>query len=70
MKKEVGSISQRSGSGDPDPHQNYGSPTLIRILFDISLGIIVEPIQAEGGDHHGSANWFQGLQVSKLHQCL
>lgn len=24
-------------------------------------GIIVEPIQAEGGDHHGSAEWFQGL---------
>jgi len=25
-------------------------------------GIIVEPIQAEGGDHHGSNAWFQGLQ--------
>jgi len=25
-------------------------------------GIIVEPVQAEGGDHHGSAAWFQGLQ--------
>lgn len=25
-------------------------------------GIIVEPIQAEGGDHHGSDAWFQGLQ--------
>ncbi len=22
-------------------------------------GIIVEPIQAEGGDHHGSKNFFQ-----------
>ena len=22
-------------------------------------GIIVEPIQAEGGDHHGSNAWFQ-----------
>lgn len=29
-------------------------------------GIIVEPIQAEGGDNHGSAAWFQGLQdISK-----
>ena len=26
-------------------------------------GVIVEPIQAEGGDHHGSNEWFQGLQV-------
>lgn len=25
-------------------------------------GIIVEPIQSEGGDHHGSNEWFQGLQ--------
>ena len=25
-------------------------------------GVIVEPIQAEGGDHHGSNTWFQGLQ--------
>jgi len=25
-------------------------------------GIIVEPIQSEGGDHHGSAEFFQGLQ--------
>jgi len=25
-------------------------------------GVIVEPIQAEGGDHHGSNAWFQGLQ--------
>jgi len=25
-------------------------------------GIIAEPVQAEGGDHHGSAAWFQGLQ--------
>jgi 4-aminobutyrate aminotransferase/(S)-3-amino-2-methylpropionate transaminase len=25
-------------------------------------GVIVEPIQAEGGDHHGSKEWFQGLQ--------
>ena len=22
-------------------------------------GVIVEPIQAEGGDHHGSKEWFQ-----------
>jgi len=27
-----------------------------------AAGIIAEPVQAEGGDHHGSANWFQGLQ--------
>jgi len=26
-------------------------------------GVIVEPIQAEGGDHHGSNKWFQGLQA-------
>lgn len=25
-------------------------------------GLIVEPIQAEGGDNHGSNRWFQGLQ--------
>ena len=24
--------------------------------------MIVEPIQSEGGDHHGSNAWFQGLQ--------
>jgi hypothetical protein len=74
MKKEVGSISQKYGSGDPDPdpHQNVTDPQhyLEYSLIFLSLGIIVEPIQAEGGDHHGSANWFQGLQVSKLHQCL
>ena len=28
------------------------------------VGIIVEPIQSEGGDHHGSPAWFQGLQVN------
>jgi len=28
----------------------------------IITGLIVEPIQAEGGDHHGSNRWFQGLQ--------
>ena len=27
-----------------------------------AAGIIAEPVQAEGGDHHGSAYWFQGLQ--------
>ena len=27
------------------------------------VGVIVEPIQAEGGDMHGSNAWFQGLQV-------
>ena len=27
-----------------------------------AAGIIAEPVQAEGGDHHGSAAWFQGLQ--------
>ena len=26
------------------------------------VGVIVEPIQSEGGDHHGSNVWFQGLQ--------
>lgn len=25
-------------------------------------GVIVEPIQAEGGDNHGSAEFFRGLQ--------
>jgi len=30
--------------------------------------ILVEPIQAEGGDHHGSAEFFRGLQkVAKKH---
>ena len=24
-----------------------------------AAGIIAEPVQAEGGDHHGSAYWFQ-----------
>ena len=28
------------------------------------VGVIVEPIQSEGGDHHGSPAWFQGLQVN------
>jgi len=28
----------------------------------VITGLIVEPIQAEGGDHHGSNRWFQGLQ--------
>jgi 4-aminobutyrate aminotransferase-like enzyme len=27
------------------------------------VGIIVEPIQSEGGDFHGSGEWFRGLQV-------
>jgi len=27
-----------------------------------AAGIIAEPVQAEGGDYHGSAYWFQGLQ--------
>jgi len=27
-----------------------------------AAGIIAEPVQAEGGDYHGSAHWFQGLQ--------
>ena len=26
-------------------------------------GIIVEPIQAEGGDHHGSNAWFQVVMI-------
>lgn len=26
------------------------------------VGIIIEPIQSEGGDHHGSNFWFQNLQ--------
>jgi len=26
------------------------------------VGMIIEPIQSEGGDHHGSNAWFQGLQ--------
>lgn len=25
-------------------------------------GVVIEPIQAEGGDHHGSPEFFQGLQ--------
>lgn len=43
-------------------------------------GVIVEPIQAEGGDHHGSATFFQGLQrltkkvvdryIKAIHQAL
>ena len=27
-----------------------------------AAGIIAEPVQAEGGDHHGSGYWFRGLQ--------
>ena len=27
-----------------------------------AAGIIAEPVQAEGGDYHGSPYWFQGLQ--------
>jgi len=33
-----------------------------RQIEPIITGVIVEPIQAEGGDHHGSNRWFQGLQ--------
>ena len=34
-------------------------------------GVIVEPIQAEGGDHHGSNGWFQGLQkICKEHDIV
>jgi len=34
-------------------------------------GVIVEPIQAEGGDHHGSNKWFQGLQeICKKHDVV
>jgi len=34
-------------------------------------GVIVEPIQAEGGDHHGSNKWFQGLQkICKKHDIV
>ena len=29
----------------------------------IAEGIIAEPVQAEGGDHHGSGYWFRGLQT-------
>jgi len=33
-----------------------------------AAGVIAEPVQAEGGDHHGSAAWFQGLQdICKKH---
>jgi len=33
-------------------------------------GMIVEPIQSEGGDYHGSKEWFQGLQkVCARHNC-
>merc|ERR1719259_1359058 len=27
------------------------------------VGLIVEPVQSEGGDFHGSSAWFQGLQA-------
>jgi len=33
-----------------------------REVEPVITGVIVEPIQAEGGDHHGSNRWFQGLQ--------
>ena len=35
---------------DPWQQQHRGWPV---------TGVIVEPIQAEGGDHHGSNAWFQ-----------
>jgi 4-aminobutyrate aminotransferase/(S)-3-amino-2-methylpropionate transaminase len=31
-------------------------------------GILVEPIQAEGGDHHGSKSFFQVLNIFLLYQ--
>jgi len=35
------------------------------------VGMIVEPIQSEGGDHHGSNAWFQGLQaICKKHDIV
>jgi 4-aminobutyrate aminotransferase/(S)-3-amino-2-methylpropionate transaminase len=34
-------------------------------------GIVVEPIQSEGGDHHGSAFFFQNLQkIAKKHEAM
>lgn len=34
-------------------------------------GIAVEPVQSEGGDHHGSAAFFQGLQkIAKKHNAM
>ena len=27
------------------------------------VGVIVEPVQSEGGDHHGSNAWFQVFQI-------
>ena len=31
-------------------------------------GVIVEPIQSEGGDHHGSAAWFQVCKATTASQ--
>jgi 4-aminobutyrate aminotransferase-like enzyme len=28
------------------------------------VGVVIEPVQAEGGDNHGSQEWFRGLQES------
>lgn len=34
-------------------------------------GIVVEPVQSEGGDHYGSAEFFQGLQkLAKKHNSM
>lgn len=34
-------------------------------------GIVVEPVQSEGGDHHGSPEFFQGLQeIAKKNDCM
>ena len=33
-------------------------------------GVVVEPVQAEGGDHHGSAYFFQNLQRIVREVCL
>jgi hypothetical protein len=35
MKKGVGSISQRYGSGDPDPHQNVTDPQHCKKVFQL-----------------------------------
>lgn len=34
-------------------------------------GVVIEPIQSEGGDHHGSPEFFQGLQrITKKVHCI
>ncbi len=51
-----GSISQRHGSADPDPHQNVmDSNTDIKYIFHVRIQLFVMAKSDQDPDPHGSA---------------